>query len=180
MGMTDEEIKAQLAHVANTINHTSPHTPSPEFPVSPLDGVDLDSVVKRLQAFVTLNKDLVLKRKDGLYLKVEAWEFLAHLLGLYPSFDSVSETVESPTSNGNAVRQYIVTTVCTLKDRNSDAVSTATMMASSHEPFLNGKQLFAVWGMSQTRAFSRAMRNIYGFIMLLAGYKALPAEELGD
>lgn len=140
---------------------------------------DSDMVITKLKAFVNKH-NLALERGGKLYLRAEAWQYLANLLGLHPAFDSAAEVMESRAPNGKDFRQYVVTTGCTLYDKDQHEVGRAMMIASNHEPFLRGKELFATWGMSQTRAFSRAMRNIYGYLVLAAGYQALPWEELGE
>lgn len=141
----------------------------------PLDG---GVIVEKLKSFANKH-DLVLSDGGKKYLRAEGWQYLANLLGVLPTFDSASETVTSRSQNGKDFRQYIVTTACILYDKNGKEVSHATMIASNHEAFLRDKELFATWGMSQTRAFSRAMRNVFGYIVLAAGYQALPWEELG-
>lgn len=137
-----------------------------------------DAVVAKLKAFVNKH-NLALESHGKYYLRAEAWQYLANLLGVYPAFDSAAEVQVSRSANGKDFRQYIVSTGCTLYDKNHQEVSRATMIASNHEEFLKNKELFATWGMSQTRAFSRAMRNVFGYLVLAAGYQALPWEELG-
>lgn len=137
-----------------------------------------DEVIAKLRAFVNKH-GLALERDGKRYLRVEAWQYLASLMGVTPAFDSAYEVMESRAPNGKDFRQYVVTTGCTLYDKDRHEISRATMIASNYEPFLKGKMLFATWGMSQTRAFSRAMRNIYGYLVMAAGYQALPWEELG-
>ena len=132
-----------------------------------------------LRAFVTKN-GLALKKGNGkVYLLAEAWQFVARLKGLIPSFESVSEFDTTVDGNGKAIRYLKVTTTCILK-RVSDLeeVSRATIVATSLEQFLSDKPAYAIWGMSETRAMSRAIRNIYGYVAIDAGYQATPLEEI--
>lgn len=138
-----------------------------------------EQVIAMLKSFVNKHK-LALEHGGKHYLRAEAWQYLANLLGVFPAFDSACEVMESRSPNGKDFRQYVVTTGCVLYNSAHQEISRAMMVASNHEPFLRNKQLFATWGMSQTRAFSRAMRNVYGYLVLAAGYQPLPWEELGE
>lgn len=170
-----EEMMNAMEEAAKKVNSISgePSIAEPDEEISQAE------VVMRLKNFVN-EHNLALERGGKRYLKAEAWQYLANLLGLHPAFDSAAEVMESRSQNGKDFRQYVVVTGCTLYNKKQQEVGRATMIASNHEPFLKGKQLFATWGMSQTRAFSRAMRNIYGYLVLAAGYQALPWEELGE
>ena len=134
--------------------------------------------VAKLKAYVRENK-LALEREGKTYLRCEAWQYILAMKGLSPSFDSVSEVYESNGANGKKVRQYVVTTNCELKNKETGVtISRATMIASNYESFLKNKPLYATWGMSQTRALSRAVRNVYGYIAVGAGFQAVPWEEV--
>ena len=135
----------------------------------------------KLRAFVTKNA-LALKKSNGkTYLMAEAWQFVARLKGLIPSFESVSEIDTTADSTGKTVRYLKVTTTCILKrEADLEEVSRATIVATSLEKFLSDKPAYAIWGMSETRALSRAIRNIYGYIASDAGYQATPLEEIQD
>lgn len=142
-----------------------------------LDDKDAQDMAK-LKNYVRENK-LALEKDGRAYLRVEAWQYILALKGLSPSFESASEVYESVAPNGKKIRQYMVTTVCELKDKKTGtAISRATMMATNYEKFLKDKPLYATWGMSQTRALSRAVRNVYGYIAVGAGFEATPWEEI--
>lgn len=141
-----------------------------------LDDQDAKDIAK-LKVYVRDNK-LALEREGKTYLRAEAWQYILAMKHLTPTFESVSEVYESVGQNGKKYRQYIVTTVCELRNADGNTVSKATMLASNYETFLKGKPLYATWGMSQTRALSRAVRNVYGYIAVGAGFQAVPWEEI--
>lgn len=131
-----------------------------------------------LKAFVNKN-GLALSKGSKTYLLAEAWQFVARLKGLTPSFESASDIVTTVDKEGKQMRYLQVTTVCILKDTKTlQEVSRSTIVATSLESFLRDKPAYAVWGMSETRALSRAIRNIYGYIARDAGYQATPWEEI--
>jgi hypothetical protein len=57
-------------------------------------------------------------------------------------------------------------------------LSTATSMCLSDEPRWAKKPLFQVRSMAQTRACSKVMRNVLSWVVVLAGYRPTPAEEM--
>jgi hypothetical protein len=60
---------------------------------------------------------------------------------------------------------------------NGDKIGSGFAICSNKE---KGKQYFdeyAIVGMAQTRAISRAYRNAFGWIVKLAGYETTPVEE---
>lgn len=99
------------------------------------------------------------------YVTYTVWQFIASAVGLMPSFECVKDG------------DTIICT-CTLYNRQQVEVSKSTMMASKEETFLKDKDDFAIWGMAQTRALSRAVKNIYGYLVEQAGYQSTPLEEI--
>lgn len=106
------------------------------------------------------------------YLKAEAWLFLAKLKNLVPS----TTVVPVYDNYGNVMR---VTAVCKLYNKeNGEEVSQSAMVADKKEKFLSGLDDFAVFGMAETRAISRAIRNIYGYVAVGAGFESTPSTEM--
>lgn len=161
-GVTEALNKAE-----NAINGGAGSVPATATPAGASD-------VAKLKAFVNKN-GLALNRGTKVYLLAEAWQFVAFMKGLVPTYESASETIELASGE----KQYTVTTTCRLLKKSTlEEVSRSTMIASSNEDFLKDKPNHAVWGMSETRAMSRAVKNIYGYIARDAGYQATPFEEI--
>lgn len=109
--------------------------------------------------------------KGKLYLRVEAWQYLAYLKGIVPSCKSFAVN--------NTGEPLEVETICTLKDvKTGETISQTHMIANKSEKFLSELDDYAVWGLSQTRAVARAIKNIYGYIACGAGYESTPLEEI--
>lgn len=146
-------------------------------PMPLVDDSDAADIAK-LKTYVNANK-LAMEQGGKVYLKAEAWQYILRLKGVTPIFESNSEIHVSKGANGKDIRQYIVTTVCELRSlSNNTVISRAAIIASNQETFLKGKPLYATWGMSQTRALSRAVRNVYGYLATGAGFQATPWEEV--
>lgn len=115
---------------------------------------------------------LAIDTGKGIYLMSEAWLYLAMLKKVTP----FCMTEERYDGNGNLLS---VKTICIVNNEAGEEISRSDMIASKNEPFLKDKDDYAVYGMSQTRAIARAMRNLYGYIACGAGFKATPAIEMG-
>lgn len=114
-----------------------------------------------------------IKKEDGSnYLKAEAWLYLAKLKGLTPSIDV------SPHRDTTGKLKW-VDAVCHLLDIDGIEISKSAMMASKDEAFLKDLPDYAVYGMAETRAITRAVRNVYGYVAKGAGFESTPAIEMG-
>lgn len=125
----------------------------------------LSDIASKVKTFAERTHNVV--TLDGkTYIRVGAYQYLAHLMNIVPDFDFDPESTSTE-----------VFCVCKLF-KDGDYLSSATMYADKTEEFLRDKPDFAVLGMAQTRAFARAMKNIYGFIMESAGYQSVSVEEV--
>lgn len=117
---------------------------------------------------------LAIKKSDGsVYLKAEAWLYLAHLHHMVPSVEIVPVYGDF----GKIVR---CTAVCKLyKEGDGEEYAQAAMVASKDEAFLKELDDYAVIGMAQTRAITRCLRNVYGYVAKGAGFESTPAVEMG-
>lgn len=105
------------------------------------------------------------------YVKVEVWQYLAQQHGLIPTY--LSEEV-------NYGEVYGVKTTCLLRNSQGQEISRSTMIACRDEDWLKEKDRFAVMGLSETRAFARAVKNIYGYLLVALGFNATPWEEITE
>lgn len=141
---------------------------------SVLDKIDLKifedeelQIIKKLRTYANKTHNIV--TFDGKsYVKAGVYQYLAYLLGITPSFQFEDESTQEQ-----------VWCTCTLyKDEDGGEISRTTMYADKKELFLRDKPDYAVIGMAQTRAFVRAMKNVYGFLIEAAGYQAIAIEEI--
>lgn len=132
------------------------------------EGYDANSSMlpQMLHEFAETHNLVVTDKRTGKQaVRCEVWQFLLNWKKITPSFES--EWSEAG-----------VITTCKLTDRKGVEISRSTTIASNTETFLKDKPAYAVWGMSQTRALSRAAKNVFGHIMVQAGYSATPSDEI--
>lgn len=111
----------------------------------------------------------VISGKD--YPQVECWTLLGTLLGVFPVCEWTRPVMEDGKQIGWEARVSAQT-------RDGSIVGSAESMCTRHENSWKARDDFALRGMAETRATSRAMRKPLGFVMKLAGLEATAAEEM--
>lgn len=123
-------------------------------------------IIKKLRTYANKTHNII--TYDGKsYVKAGVYQYLANLLHITPEFDFEQESTQEQ-----------VWCTCILRNANGDRITHTTMYADKKELFLRDKPDYAVIGMAQTRAFVRAMKNVYGFLIEAAGYQAIAIEEI--
>ena len=143
---------------------------------------DPDMLIQRATEYATklaaiINKQKlysVIKPKNGKarkYVWCEGWTTLGALLGVVPVEDYCRELADN---KGYEARVNLV--------RTSDGmvVGAASAEVRFAESKWRGRDSYALRSMSLTRATSKAFRLSFSWIMKLAGYEVLPAEEMED
>lgn len=128
--------------------------------------VILADVIKRQHLFVTISgRDHVL---------VEGWTFLGSMVGLFPTV-----VWSRPVFGADGV---IIGAEARVEVVSASGQLRGSAEASClyEERSWGDRPFYALRSMAQTRATSKALRLPLGFVMVLAGYEATPAEEMGD
>jgi hypothetical protein len=104
------------------------------------------------------------------YLEFEDWQTVGRFYGVTAKVMS-TEYVDFGGVVGFQARAVIVR-------QDGMEISAAEAMCLSDEPNWSKKPLFQLRSMAQTRACAKALRNVLAWVVVLAGYKATPAEEM--
>ncbi len=115
---------------------------------------------------VVKSKGLISNIKGKEYPQVEAWQTLAVMLGV-----SLVEEWTRKLENGWEAR-------CVVFSRDGRTIGAADAQCTRDEYTWKSRDDYALRSMAQTRATSKAARSVLGFVMVLAGYQATPAEEM--
>lgn len=123
-----------------------------------------------LQNIVSQKKKPVILNGEQ-YLEFEDLQTLGRFYGISSKVISTS-FVEYGGVQGFEARAVAI--------RNEDGmeVSAAEAACLGDEPKWKTKPLFQLKSMSQTRACAKALRNVLAWVVVLAGYKPTPAEEM--
>lgn len=174
MEMAAEKVNSQPAPLKNAsdgMKSTAPiQKPAGKVVDLPKEEVVYDpndnALPKMLHDFAEQHGLVVTDKRTGKRaVRCEVWQFLLNWKKVIPTFDS--EWSEAG-----------IITTCRLFNHKGVEISHSTTIASNTESFLKDKPAYAVWGMSQTRALSRAAKNVYGHIVVQAGYSATPSDEI--
>lgn len=104
------------------------------------------------------------------YLQFEAWQTVAKFYGC-----SV-KTVETAHVEYGGVEGFESKSV--VIDRDGKEIGGAEGLCMADETNWKNKPLYALKSMAQTRSGAKALRQVFSWVVVLAGYKATPVEEM--
>ncbi len=137
---------------------------------------DPEKVIERAEKVATAVARIIDKRKlyavinGRRYVQVEGWTTMGAMLGVFPQAESAIEVLR----DGKLVGYEAVSIANTAGGR---VVGRAIMRCMMNERVAkNGEH--AAMSMAQTRAVSKALRLCLSWVMVLAGYEPMPAEEM--
>lgn len=117
-------------------------------------------------------KDLIATISGKDYPQVECWTLLGTLLGVFPVCEWTRPLVSDDGKNYGWEARVVA------KTRDGAVVGAAESMCTRSERTWANRDDFALRGMAESRATSRALRKPLGFVMKLAGLEATAAEEM--
>lgn len=104
------------------------------------------------------------------YLEAEDWATVARFYGITAGIEHEPEFIEL-----GGVSGFKATAVAL---RNGQIISRATSFCMKDEERWSAAPTYQVASMAQTRACAKVLRNCLSWVVVLAGYKATPAEEM--
>lgn len=124
---------------------------------------------KALMAVLDVSKPLIMNGKK--YLYVEMWQTIAQFFNTTVGTESTTEILKDDKNWG-----YIAKSL--LYNKDGVVVGGAEASCSRDERNWTDKPDFQLRSMAQTRAMAKALRSRFGFVAVLAGVEATPAEEM--
>lgn len=121
---------------------------------------------KALMTIIEATKPLTMQGKRYLYF--EHWQTVARFFNTTVGIDGTTQTDKG----------YIAKAV--VYDKNGVVIGGAEASCMKDEMNWKNKPDFQLRSMAQTRAMAKALRSIYGFVAVLAGVEATPAEEMSE
>jgi hypothetical protein len=135
---------------------------------------DPKEVIQRAAAHAAVLKDIIVDRHlyktigGKNHVLIEGWTTLGSQVGVF-AIVTHTEQIDGGWKASAEARRL-----------NGDVVGAGDQICLDSEQNWKGKPSYALLGMAQTRAMSRALRAPLGFIVELAGYAVTPAEEMQD
>lgn len=146
----------------------------------PVEEVEKMSDAQLVKLFIeTTGTATVVNEGDKAYPHAEAYLFLAYVKNTYPTIQEVREVTDE--INKSVKRIYARAALKSL-DGEHETLSTTTMCATTDEAWVAAKPnpFSSAYGLAQTRAIARLIRNQFGYIMAQAGFNETPYEEIDD
>ena len=136
------------------------------FGAGPVETITKATQVADALKQVILKQGLISKISGKEYPRCEAWTLLGTMLGVFPICQWTR-----PVDGGWEARVEART-------RDGSVVGAAEAQCLRTERNWASRDDFALRSMAQTRATAKALRMPLGFVMTLAGFEAMPAEEM--
>jgi hypothetical protein len=106
------------------------------------------------------------------YLEFEDWMLIGRFYGISVKVVNTKEILKEDEVIGYEARAVAILV------RTGEEISAAEAMCLNDEKNWKDRPLFMLRSMSQTRACAKAFRNVLAWVVVLAGYKPTPAEEM--
>lgn len=134
----------------------------------------LADVIEKKGLFLAIADKKTNKVKKHVF--IEGWTLLGSLLGVFPRTISC----EPVTSDSGVLLGYKAHVEAVTRAGQVIGAATALCMKSEKRGPWSYADDYALASMAQTRAASKVLRMPLGFIMQLAGYDALPSDEVPE
>jgi hypothetical protein len=130
-------------------------------------------VARAVKQFIRENRSMQLTIEGKKYPRAEVWQFAATCFGVTPM---VTNTEELLTDDRKEMGYLAIAHAI---DRTGRVISGAAAACMCSEPDWAGKPSFQIRSMAETRSCSKVLRNLFGYVMVMAGLCPTPAEEMG-
>ncbi len=145
----------------------------PSLPISFVDNPsqfleEATTQAKVLKDFL-VKTNSVIKIGPSEHVKVGGWQFLAQLAGLSVGTSAEPITLEDGDTGWKAHAVLY---------RAGQRVGDGDALCLRSERNWKNSDAYAICSMAQTRAISKAIKGVLGFVVVMAGYSDTPAEEM--
>ena len=136
---------------------------------APAEVLDQARQAARALTDVIKNKANPVRFRGETYLEFEDWQTVGRFYNVTAKVVDV-QPIEVGESHGFRATADAM--------RDGVAISSAVAMCLNDEANWRGKPMAQLMSMAQTRASAKALRNVLAWVVVLAGYKPTPAEEM--
>ena len=134
---------------------------------------DIDRAKKAANALMqVIEATKPLKMNGKTYLYFEHWQTIAKFFNASVGIEWTHELVKDNKLYGYEAKSLLY--------QNGTVIGGAEASCNRDEANWKSKPDFQLKSMAQTRAMAKALRSVFGYVAVLAGVEATPAEELGS
>lgn len=161
--MSDLIVAPETGELVASVNLSLAREPEQVLSEAKRAAVALKDVIARKTRPVVINGET--------YLEFEDWQTVGRFYGI------TAKVVSTAPVEFSGVRGFEARAVA-LYAPTGQELSAADSMCLEDEDRWRGRPLFQIRSMAQTRACAKALRHVLAWVVVLAGYRATPAEEL--
>lgn len=110
-------------------------------------------------------------KKD--HLEYEAWQTIGQFFNCTPQTEWTKPIKDGDKIMGYEARVNVV-------NAEGRTIASAESMCLRDEPNWKNKPLYSLRSMAQTRTAGKALRSVFAWVAVLAGYSGTPAEEMSE
>lgn len=110
------------------------------------------------------------------YVNVEGWQFAGAATGILPIIKELYK-VTTTAPEGMVADEIRYRAEVELQSIDGKVVGYGVAICSNKEAGRNKQDEYVIASMAQTRAIGKAYRNVFAWLMKMAGYEPTPAEE---
>lgn len=129
---------------------------------------EMAKVLQQVVNQADLAKSLGGKKK---HLEYEAWQTIGQFFNCTPQTEWTRPIMDNDKIIGYEARVHVV-------NGEGRVIGAAESMCMRDEQNWKNKPLYAIRSMAQTRTAGKAMRSVFAWVAVLAGYSATPLEEM--
>lgn len=137
----------------------------------PADDVEFGNKAASILKDIVEQANLIQKIQGNDYIKFEGWQTIAKFYNCTAGTEWTKPVMEGDKVAGWEARSYV-------KNEHGQIISSAESYCGRDEPQWKDKLNYAIRSMAQTRASAKALRQVFSWVVALAGYKPTPAEEM--
>lgn len=126
------------------------------------------TAARAVKKFARANPGQVITIDEKQYPRVETWQFLG---ACFECTALITSTQELEECTGFLAVAHVRNAV-------GQIISGAEAVCMFAEPHWSGLPCFQLRSMAQTRAIAKAFRNVFAWVMVMAGFAPTPAEEV--
>jgi hypothetical protein len=127
---------------------------------------------KEIKKFVRKTPGQLCSIEGNDYVRVETWQFAGALFG-YSALITATQELQDPEG-----RECGFVAIAHIRSAGGQIISGAEAECRRLESFWAEKPAFQLRSMASTRACGKAFRNCLGWVIVMAGFAATPAEEM--
>lgn len=158
------------------VMHQQVSVETSEKEIQPQEMVDFASKAAKILKDIVTTAKTSIKINGNEYLKFEAWQTIGKFYKSTVTVEWTKPIMWKDEQDKDVIFGWEAK--ASVLDENGKVLGSAESSCSKEEPTWTKRANFQIRSMAQTRACAKALRQVYSWVVVLAGYQPTPAEEM--